>query len=57
MAFKIFPKSPKVGSPKLELAPIDAAGKPGKDGRNLADPATTISRHHGDTELGVTMVS
>ena len=52
MAFKIFPKSPKVGSPKLELAPIDAAGKPGKDGRNLADPATTISRHHGDTELG-----
>ena len=23
-----------------------------RDGRNLADPATTISRHHGDTELG-----
>ena len=52
MAFKIFPKSPKAASAKLELAPVDVAGKPGKDGRNLADPATTISRHHGDTELG-----
>lgn len=52
MAFKIFPKSPKAASAKLELAPVDVAGKPGKDGRNLADSATTISRHHGDTELG-----
>ncbi len=52
MAFKIFPKSPKPGAAKLELAPIDPPTRSGKDDKRVADPATTTSRHHGDTEFG-----
>lgn len=48
MALKIFQKSAKPGAVKLELADDPKSGK----GARAHDPHTTISRHHGDTEMG-----
>lgn len=46
MAFKIFPKSPKPGNARLELAAVEPPAK------GIADAVTTLSRHHGDTGFG-----